>query len=260
MRKVLLFLFIAICLMAFGLGGYMLFQQGGEYTKGEDVYSDLADFVEISVSEKTPAPTPKESEAVEEPSKWADVAWPEVDFTSLKEINPDIVAWLYCENTVINYPVVQTDDNSFYLKHLFDGQYNTSGCLFLDCRNDNGFSDLHSIIYGHHLQSGKMFASLDGYKKQEYYEEHPVLLLITPDKKYVIELFAGYVASVSDNAWDVGFSPTGEFERWFTAAKEKSCFESAAIPFPESHIITLSTCSYEFNDARFVVLGVIEEA
>ena len=96
----------------------------------------------------------------------------------LKEINEDCVAWIYIEDTAINYPVVQGSDNSFYLKHLIDGKWNSAGCIFLDFRVDSNISDRHSIIYGHHMKDGTMFSGLTKYKKQDYYEAHPEGLLI----------------------------------------------------------------------------------
>ena len=97
--------------------------------------------------------------------------------------NPDIVAWIYIEGTKINYPIVQGEDNSYYLKHLFSGEWNGSGCIFLDSRNDASFADRHSIIYGHHMKNGTMFTDLDKYKKQDFFDEHPVALLIDVYKR-----------------------------------------------------------------------------
>ena len=89
------------------------------------------------------------------------------------------------EGTKINYPIVQGEENSYYLKHLFSGEWNGSGCIFLDFRNDASFADRHSIIYGHHMKNGTMFTDLDKYKKQEFFDEHPIALLITPDKNTI---------------------------------------------------------------------------
>ena len=174
--------------------------------------------------------------------------------------NPNIVGWLYSEGTPINYPVVQGTDNSYYLTHLYDGTYNANGCLFLDCRVNRDFSSLHSIIYGHYMRSGAMFASLAGYKDQSYYEEHPTLMLMATDENYTVALFAGYVASVDDPAWEVVFSDASAFEAWLIQAQERSTFDSSVKPTSNDRILTLSTCSYEFNNARYVVLGVLQDS
>lgn len=167
-----------------------------------------------------------------------------MDFAALREINPDIVAWIYIEGTKINYPIVQGEDNSYYLKHLFSGEWNGSGCIFLDFRNDASFADRHSIIYGHHMKNGTMFTDLDKYKKQEFFDEHPVALLLTPDKNYKVDFFAGYVAAPQDDAWEIGFTEA-KFEVWLQNAADRSCFTSEIAPIASDRILTLSTCSYE---------------
>ncbi len=254
MKKFLLFLFLtgSVCLL--GLGGCQLFQYWDESRQSNEVYSGLDEYVQRP--DTTPdtnlhsLPSPNDEDA--------SILIPDIDFESLQKINPDVVGWLYCEGTPINYPVVQGEDNSYYLKHLFDGAYNANGCLFLDSRVSNDFSEAHSIIYGHHMKNGTMFSSLDGYKRQEYYEAHPDLLLITPGQAYLVNLFSGYVASVEDHAWDVGFQDEIELEEWLSAAEERSCFESGISPSTADRILTLSTCSYEFDNARFVVLGILK--
>ena len=148
-------------------GGYYLALDGlwvirSEYHTGEAAYEDISHM--ISLPQKTAEPQPpvinKPAGAETLPDE-DDTVWPEVDFAALREINPDIVAWIYIEGTKVNYPIVQGEDNSYYLKHLFSGEWNGSGCIFLDFRNDASFADRHSIIYGHHMKNGTMFTDLD---------------------------------------------------------------------------------------------------
>ena len=125
-----------------------------EYRVGEDAYDDISHMV--SLPPKTAVPQPSatsESGGAETQPDEDDTIWPEVDFVVLRETNPDIVAWIYIEGTKINYPIVQGEDNRYYLKHLFSGEWNGSGCIFLDFRNDASFADRHSIIYGHHMKN-----------------------------------------------------------------------------------------------------------
>ncbi len=259
-RKWILILAIVFFVAVFGFAGWKLMEQQLEYKSGEDTYTGLEEYVAIPnptepVIEPTTTPdqTKDESDEVVEEDT---TIWPVVDFDALREVNSDIVAWIYLEDTNINYPVVQGDDNSYYLKHMFEGSWNSAGCIFLDSRNEGDFSDRHSIIYGHHMQNESMFSGLDFYKKQAFYDEHPVILLMTPEQNYKIEVFAGYVASVEDDAWELGFTAAG-YDDWLTASKEKSCFKSSVTPTVDDSVVTLSTCSYEFNNARFVVVGIL---
>lgn len=253
MKKIILILIACCFLILLGVGGWQLYQYWNESRQGNEIYTGLEDY--IILPEDLPERVPNEDEPLN--AQEASPNWPEIDFAALRQINPDIVGWLYCEDTPINYPVVQGDDNSYYLKHLFDGTYNANGCLFLDCRVASDFSDTHSIIYGHHMQNGSMLSSIDGYKNQDYYEMHPSLMLLTPNQNYMVELFAGYVANVKDNAWEVGTRDELTWESWMAAAIDRSTFTSDVSPAGNEKILTLSTCSYEFSNARFVVLGVL---
>ncbi len=237
---------------------YQIASQLKEYSEGKESYTDLDMYIELpDPRENSGAAEEILTESGESASKEDLIPWPAVDFTALSEINPDIVGWIYIEDTDINYPVVQGSDNAYYLKHLFNGEYNNSGCIFLDSRVALDFSDRHNILYGHHMKNGTMFSGLDNFKRQDYYDAHSCALLMTPSGNYRVEFFAGYVASVEEAAWNVGFGSDMEFEAWVEDARERSCFESDISVAVTDRILTLSTCSYEFNNARFVLLGVL---
>lgn len=184
------------------------------------------------------------------------ITWPVVDFAALKGINSNCVAWIRIDGTEIDYPVVQGHDNSFYLKHLFDGEWNSAGCIFLDSRVEPDLSDRHSVLYGHHMKNGTMFSDISNYKDQTFYENHTTGMILTPSKNYRIEFFAGYVVGADDEtAWKVTFATEDEYADWLNETVGRSWFKSEGIPTAEDRVITLSTCSYEFNNARFVLIG-----
>ena len=250
-KRIIYAILILIFTGIFALGAFQIYRQLKEYEEGDSAYTDVEQYVTVGED-------PEDGQKDENPSdENTNINWPAVDFAALKEINPDIVAWVYIEGTEINYPVVQGTDNQYYLKRLFDRKWNSAGCIFLDSRNEPDFSDRHSIIYGHHMKNGTMFSELTEYKKQEFYEGHPTVLLMTPEQNIRVEIFAGYVASVEDNAWETATGSDVEFENWLKETKERSCFKSEVAPAVTDRIVTLSTCSYEFDNARFVLLGVI---
>lgn len=225
-----------------------------DYNKSNQSYSELEQFVEMPESKHI------ENEDTEETTTakvTETILFPTVNFDDLSEINSDIVGWLYIDNTTINYPIVQGEDNSYYLKHLFDKNYSSSGCIFLDCNNSFDFSDYNNVIYGHHMKNGTMFSSLTEYKNQDYYDAHPQAILVTPNQNYIIDIFAGYVASTNDNAWRISFDSGNEYAEWIAKIKGRSCFISNIDPSASDKIITFSTCSYEFDNARFVLHGVL---
>ena len=168
------------------------------------------------------------------------------------------IAWLYCPDTEINYPVVQSKDNEYYLRRLLDGTWNIAGTLFMDYRNAADCSDLHTIIYGHNMKNNTMFGSLPKYSKQEYYEEHSVLYLLTPKQNYKVKLIAGYVTPSDSKVYE--FEKTKE-ERsgLLKTALDNSLFTSGTTVSDEDRLLTLSTCSYEYDNARFVLMGILKE-
>lgn len=96
------------------------------------------------------------------------------------------------------------------------------------------------------------------YKQQKFYEDHSVALLITPTHRCKLYFFSGYVARTSESAWDVDFSDIS-YGQWLDTLVNKSCFVSDITPASGDRVVTLSTCSYEFNNARFVLHGILEE-
>ena len=128
-KKLVLATLLAISLLVLAAGGYVLGQRAVEYAEGDEAYSGLEEYVSFHSS----SPDTDEPDSVQQTeTPQTQSTAPSVDFATLDLINPDIVGWLYCEGTKINYPVVQGSDDEYYLDHLFDGTQNANGCLFLD--------------------------------------------------------------------------------------------------------------------------------
>lgn len=253
MRKTIYVILTLIFAFALIFSGYKLYQEYSEQQESIDLYTDLEEFV--SVPDEAPNTTNPSESGETTPA----YVGPAIDFDELKKINDDCVAWIYIEDTDINYPIVQGSDNSYYLKHLIDGKWNSSGSIFMDSRVSADISDRHSIIYGHHMKNGTMFSGLTKYKEQEYFDAHPEGWLITPEGTYRIEFFAGYVANVKSAAWDLEFESDADFETWIKEAQKQSWFTSPFSPAVTDRILTLSTCSYEFDNARYVLHGIVCE-
>ena len=179
----------------------------------------------------------------------------EVDFARLKQVNGDVVGWIYCEGTVINYPVVYGRDNAYYLDRNYLGSYDPSGAIFTDMRNEDGFADNNVILYGHHMQDGTMFASLKNWFDQSYYEAHPVMWLLTPEQDYRVDIFAGYVTTADSDTYKVFDEPGSALEGYLNWAKKWSAFNSAVETEADGHYIVLSTCAYSSDDERTALHG-----
>lgn len=251
--RVFLVIIIIIFLSILVGGGVMLAGPISEYWKGARAYNQLQQYLDYSSSSQdTHSNTTSDSEGG---SNTENIVVPYVNFSALQTVNDEAAAWLICEDTVINYPVVQGTDNSYYLRHLLDGTWNNVGCLFIDCNNSPGFADHNTVIYGHNMSDKSMFASLMEYKNQDFYDEHPQMILLTPEGNYTIDLFAGYVTDLRSDSWTLNFSDYSSFEQWIQNAKEKSTFKSSVEVSTSDRFVTLSTCTYEFDNARYVVVG-----
>lgn len=180
----------------------------------------------------------------------------EVDFDILKQKNNDIIGWIYSENTPINFPVVQSDDNEFYLRRLIDKTYNRAGTIFMDYRNNKDLGDWNTIIYGHNMKNNSMFGTLLNYKEQSYFDEHKTMYYLTENEKYKVDLIAGYIEDSNSTIYDLPLNKDIK-EKIINNAKDKSTFKSDVEITNEDKILTLSTCSYEYDEARYVLIGVL---
>jgi sortase B len=157
---------------------------------------------------------------------------------------------------MIDYPIVRATEYDYYLHRLPDGTFNANGTLFIDY-NWKDFSDRFLIVYGHNMKSGRMFGSLSNYKRQEYFNAHPYLYLYTEQgEKYRIELMYGCV--IGAGQWrDRAFMFDVNMDSLLAYAAHNTTFSSDIQYTQGDKIITLSTCSYEFDGARYVVIGVL---
>ena len=250
--------------------GWKIYQQEMMYKEGDETYEMIeriaqAAPIDEEVPVNRPEPSlfePESSEPISDAEETNEPQEPEetipvmeIDFAALKEVNSDVVAWICCPDTVINYPVVLGGDNEYYLTHLVDGTENGNGTLFIDWKNARDLSDENTVIYGHHMQSGKMFACLVGYADQAYYDAHPIIYLVTPEAKYKIELFSGYTTTFDSSAYMLRFSSSHDYAEWLREVARRSDFKANMHLSTNDHIITLSTCAYSFYDARYVVHG-----
>lgn len=178
-----------------------------------------------------------------------------IEWKSLMTKYKNVKAWLYSKNTVINYPVVQGKDNSYYLHHMVNGKTNWKGTLFIDYRCKKPFQDHLTIIYGHHMNDGSMFRSLVNYRKHDYYVKHPKMLLITPDAKYDIEVFAVVTIPSDSDKYKFSFSGDADKQAYLNWIRKKSELNTKVKVSSSDKLVMLSTCTYEFEQARLVVYG-----
>ena len=250
----MLVLLCAVLLCVFGFRPLEDISPTRSYKIAEENYNALSQqFVTASTPKPSAAPG---EEQEEEPVEVSPIS---VDFAALQAQNPEAAGWIYSPNTVINYPIAQTEDNFTYLDHLLSGEMNANGTIFIDCQNAKDFSDKNTLVYGHNMNDGSMFASLRNYRDAAYYPEHPCLYISTPEKNYRLDLFAGLVTEPDSFVYARQFDEDEQFLAYVESAKAESTFQSDVEVGIEDKICVLSTCTYEFNDARYVVIGKLVE-
>ena len=162
-RSMLPILFILPVLAVFifslvKIGGPLL-----EYRQGEKVYESLEEYVSIG-----------------EDGSYREGEMP-VDFEALRKVNPDIIGWIVIPGMEISYPIVQGEDNDYYLKHTFDKAENASGCIFVEVENSPDFSDNNTFVYGHNMKNKSMFAKLNRYQEEDTFRKNPEFVIYTPE-------------------------------------------------------------------------------
>jgi len=162
-QNILFRILFLLALAVFLYAAVRLILYGITYWKGSHEYKGLQKYV----SEQ-----PKDEISTEENGEFT------VDFSGLKELNPDCIGWIRFENIDISYPIMQGEDNEYYLKHTFEGQAVTAASIFMDANNHADFSDQNTFIYGHNMKDKTMFGKLNNYKDEEFIKKIRIFIFI----------------------------------------------------------------------------------
>lgn len=279
MKKILFILIILIFAGVFIYSGYRIISKVNEYKEIEEAYEDIANLVVkiVPTTQQIEAPnvdTEYESEsqhpsqpeenvdALEEqpttPSPYADIVAPiEVDFETLHAINEDVVGWLYCEGTSINYPVLQGASNDTYLYHRYDGAYSSGGSIFMDYRCSDDLTDDYTIIYGHNMLADTMFNCLDYFRKQSYLDKHNRFFFLTPSgKNYCLEVICVNLSAYKD---DLRLFELRDRERNLELIRSRADADTGIEVETDDQLVLLATCTYDYKNAKCTLLCKVIE-
>lgn len=175
--------------------------------------------------------------------------------------NPDIRGFIEIPNTHIKYPVMQSKDNNYYLRRDFFKTSNRHGVPFMDYRcSVNPFTQ-NTIIYGHNMKDDLMFHDLVKYQKASFYNSSPIVTFNTIKSNEKWKIFAAYITNTEKSSGPVfdylepGFATAADFENYLAQLRARSMIVTSVDVKPNDDILTLSTCTYEFEDARMVVVA-----
>ncbi len=175
-----------------------------------------------------------------------------IDFNALRAINPETIGWVQIEGTPLEYPVTQTIDNDFYLSHNFSKESSFEGSIFRDYLCDPVTTRNH-VLYGHYMSDESMFGSLWNYQDQAYFKAHPVIQFDQPGNPGDWEIFSVYITESEYDYRQPIFANDTEFINYMNRLKARSLYDTGVVISPDDEVLTLSTCIYTFDDARFAV-------
>lgn len=256
---------LLIIILAFIAVNYWIF---GEKDTSREVMEKIETENKVEKVEKLVPETPEVKDPVE-PKIPMEV--PEVkinpraeEIQSLKEINNEVVGILSVPDTNIDYPVLQSKDNDFYLYRDIEKNKNRSGSIFMDfeCIMEEDPNNL--IIYGHNMKSKIMFSDLAKFKEKEYFDSHKDIFLFLPEETRVFKIIGGFVLDLTDESSFFQFNSFVKNDESMDTVKyleevKKRALNFRDIPYDtNSRVISLSTCSYESDNARFILVGVEE--
>lgn len=185
-----------------------------------------------------------------------------VDFNALKAINSDVIGWIRFapQPETINYPIVKGTDNSEYLHRTFSANENTLGAIFLNYENASDFSDRNSIIYGHRMNDGSMFAHLQDYDTKSFWESNPYFYIYTVDgRKLTYHIVMAGEVSDESSMYQFQFPDDAAYLNFLNAAKSMAFYETGIQLTTQQRVVTLSTCTRAGDSNRIVVMGVLEK-
>lgn len=231
------------------------------YNRDRSAYEDLASRAISGLAEPEDATVPvstTDPESIPEPTPVSEIPFT-VDWDYLSSINDDIVGWLYCPDTVINYPVVQNDDHDFYLDHGFDGASNTTGTLFVDRASVCGIDQSNYIIYGHNMKDNSMFGTFKNYAEESYYEAHPTLYYLTPDQCYRVDLICAHIVEATEENFPGYFANTDDYQSYLNRISSSAFWVNSDAITTEHQLLTMSTCTSAsgYRDPRLLVQGMM---
>lgn len=252
-----------VLLVVFAVSTVLLIRQWRDNTDAEAAYQDAVSIAMQKTAEKLPEKTKAEPAEPEKPvTIWVpapvedDPVMEEmtgISLAALREVNPDVTGWIRIPETKVDYPILQGEDNDFYLNHTWEKEPNSLGSIFLEHQSSPDLTDYNTIIYGHNMKNGAMFGDLDLFSLQRFWENHPYVYILTDDGVYRYEIFAFCQAEVESLTYGLNPRRTDTKEKFLNLSLETAWYDTGIKPLVTDRILTLSTCSGGGYTHRFVV-------
>jgi sortase B len=239
------------------LWGYYI---GGKSSSEAEQVANLPDLSAITREPDVAEPEPGEEIDEADATDPYIEALESIDLAALQEENSDVLGWIFIPDTKVNYPVLQSSDNEYYLDHTWQKTSSATGSIFLDYQSSGDMSDFNTLIYGHRMANGSMFRTLANYNTQSYWEEHPSVYVVDAAGCRRYDVFAAYEVSVVGISYEISFADDAAKQDFINQCLARSCITTGVQPTVDDRIITLSTCTGRGYSTRWVVQAVYHEA
>jgi len=264
--RILILFIIVICLIPIGQAYYASVRHRAQQNELKELaqQEDNSGLPEETKPQETEEPEKRSEAELQDAEVPGEPEAPSIltQYKALYEENRDIAGWLSIEGTVIDYPVMQCEDDEYYLHHDFYGNEDKYGCLYVRSKADVHTPGTNFIIYGHNMKDGSMFGDLDLYRDREFYVEHSMISFDTLYEQRNYEIVAVFLSQVYNSDEEVfkyyqfyQADTQEEFDYFYENIKELSMYDTGVTAEFGDTFLTLSTCAYHVEDGRLVVVG-----
>lgn len=256
-----------VLLAVFVVSTILAVRQWIDNAGGDAAYAGALDIALQTPKEETSepeqsAPTEPVAEETEPVTVWVPVPveddpvvaeMAQINLAGLREVNPDVVGWIRIPDTAIDYPLMQGEDNDFYLHHTWEKDPNSVGSIFLESENNPNLTDYNTIVYGHNMNNGTMFGQLQHYALVDHWKTHPYVYIVTDAGVYRYEVFAFSQAQTESLTYGLNPQREDTKQKFLNLALEEAWYDTGIKPAVTDRILTLSTCSGANYSYRYVV-------
>ena len=244
-----------------------------ENHKGEAAYQAAESVANIATEPPIEVPTESPTEESTEPAEAVKLQWKPVPVTdndpnlqtiarinlnALRTISPQVTGWIFIPGTRVHYPILQGEDNDYYLNHTWEGESNLCGSIFMEAMNSAHFTDFNTIIYGHNMKNGSMFAALHDYSTLDFWAQHPYVYLATDEGVLRYEIYSTYRAAVDSKTYALNLDHR-HMPSFIQMTLDESDFDTGIVPADTDRILTLSTCTGDYETRRVVHARLVME-
>ena len=248
-----LIIIIIVLLAVFSVSGTMAVKTISENRQGAAIYEDSES---LAGTENLETLQPEDGQEAVIPEAITET-FKEINLAELREKNEDVFGWIYIPGADISYPLLDGEDNEYYLTHTWDKKWNHMGSIFLEqeCRAD--MSDFNTIIYGHNMKDTTMFSNLKKYMDGDFAESAPHIYIATEDGLRKYDIFAAYEVSVEGHAFWIKIEKENHKQSFIDEALKMSVINTSVVPQTTDNIVTLATCTGKGHEKRLVVQAVL---